>query len=428
MSLPTNNGNSGSPNSDPNKYAQLTPDWSFDDLGLNIPMDAFSSRDGRIYLADSAENRIRVIRPSGEVEHGIYDTLSGLPISPTSVCVDARFNVYYADNGDVIYFWPQFVSSIGIAGIITQRDYIVYGDTLTMDPLSGLAGGFASIAGSEQIDSSDTEMIDSLMSPRVFYDPSSDLNRNGLVDTETGTVYVKGNPVYADQNKSFVALAPASTEEMAIYTADAINDYIVKINLLPTVLVRLQNGQNVWQYVGILDDFVATPGTGAGTVSKPISLVTDNAGNVFYSQTGDFFSVHKLNSSAYSSGFFVGIDDIMGLGEFGYARDIALSTDNYVFVLDTLDHDVKMYSPQGEFVKSIVVREEWLRVSDSTFYGDSLVVKDTLILQQYPDLLKNPMALTYYNDVIYAIDNGHRRILRFTKVDDVIIEDPNREE
>jgi hypothetical protein len=157
-------------------------------------------------------------------------------------------------------------------------------------------------------------------------------------------------------------------------------------------------------------------------------LVTDNAGNVFYSQTGDFFSVHKLNSSAYSSGFFVGIDDIMGLGEFGYARDIALSTDNYVFVLDTLDHDVKMYSPQGEFVKSIVVREEWLRVSDSTFYGDSLVVKDTLILQQYPDLLKNPMALTYYNDVIYAIDNGHRRILRFTKVDDVIIEDPNREE
>jgi hypothetical protein len=118
----------------------------------------------------------------------------------------------------------------------------------------------------------------------------------------------------------------------------------------------------------------------------------------------------------------------MELNGYGYARDIAVADDNSIFVLDTLDRDVKMFSVDGEFIKSIMVREEWLKLSDSTYVGDSLVVSDTLVLQQYHDLLKNPMALTFYNEVLYTIDNGNNRILRFTKVDDVVIENPDREE
>lgn len=415
-------------NSDPNKFAQISPDWSFTQLGLTDPVDVFASKDGRLYIADSSEKSIRVIRPSGEVETGVYDTLNDLSIAPTSICLDARFNVYYADDGDVIYFWPQFAASIGIAGIVTQRYYDVNGNSVLMDPLSGLALGYSPIQDSEIIDSSQTAFINSLMKPRVFYDPQSALNRDGLINTETDEVIIAGDAVYASQNKSFVALAPAPTGDLSIYTADAITNNIVKINLIPTVLVRLTNGQNVWQYVGMKEAFVATPGTGAGTISEPISMASDNAGNIFYTQTGDYFSVHKLNASGYSSGFLVGIDDIMGLGEYGYARDITVSTDGNIFVLDTLDHDVKMYSSDGEFIKSVVVREEWLKISDSTYYGDSLVVKDTLILQQYPDLLNNPFALTFYDEVIYTLDNGNNRILRFTKVDDVVIEDPDRED
>ncbi|MEA2077950.1 MAG: hypothetical protein U9O95_08030 [Candidatus Marinimicrobia bacterium] len=433
MSLPDNGGNRGGINTDPNKYVQISPDWTFDQLGLVDPVDVFSSKDGRLYFAENTENRIRVIRPSGEIETGVYNTLNNLiidslAVNPTSVCLDARFNVYFANDSNVIYFWPQFSATVGIAGIITQRYYDVSGNSVLMDPLTGLAGGYSPIQNSEIIDSTQTELIDSLMNPRVFYDPQSDLNRNGLVNTETGEVLINGNPIYASQNKSFVAIAPATTSELAIYAADAINNYMLKINLIPTVLVRLMNGQNVWHYVGVLEDFIATPGTGAGTVSQPISMVSDNAGNVYYTQTGDFFSVHKLNSSGYTSDFLVGIDDIMGLGEYGYARDIAVASDNSIFVLDTLDHDVKMYSVDGQFIKSVVVREEWLKISDSTYYGDSLVVKDTLVLQQYPDLLNNPLALTFYDEVLYTVDNGNKRILRFTKVDDVVIEDPDRED
>lgn len=429
MSLPgTGETPTGGINSDPNKFVQITPDWSFDQLNLTSPVDVFSSKDGRLYIADSSENRITVIRPSGEVESGIYDSLGNLSISPTSVCLDARFNVYYSDGGNKIYFWPQFSATIGIAGIVTQRYYDVHGDSVLMDPLSGLASGFAAINNSEIIDSSQTAFIDSLMRPRVFYDPQSDLNRVGLINTENDEVLIAGDAIYASQNKSFVALAPAPAGELSIYTADAINNYIVKINLIPTVLVRLTNGQNVWQYIGMKEAFVATPGTGAGTVSAPVSMASDNVGNIYYTQTGDYFDVHKLSTPGYNSGFLVGIDDIMGLGEYGYARDITVSPDGSIFVLDTIDHDVKMFSSSGEFLKSVVVREEWLKLSDSTYYGDSLVVKDTLVLQQYPDLLNNPFALTFYNEVLYTFDNGNHRILRFTKVDDVVISDPDREE
>lgn len=430
MPLPTG-GSTGPINTDPNKFVQITPDWSFQDLELTDPVDMFAARDGRLYLADPSENRIRVIRPSGEVEDSIYSALDGITINnsavnPTSVCVDARFNVYFANDGNVIYMWPQFAATIGIAGIVTLREYELGGVDTLMHPLDGLAYGLT--PKRDIVDSTQTDVIDSLLSPHIFYDPQSDLNRFGLVDESTGTVILPGNPVYATQNKSFVGLAPAPTEDLAIFSADAINNYILKINLIPTMLVRLNNGQNIWQYVGMLDDFIAEPGTGAGTVSLPISLSSDNAGSVYYAQTGEYFAVHKLNSSNYGSEFLVGIHDIMGLGEYGYARDVIAADDNSIFVLDTLDRDVKMYSSDGMFMKSVVVREEWLKISDSTYYGDSLVVKDTLVLQQYPDLLKNPMAIAFYNEVLYTVDNGNNRLLRFTKVDDVVIEDPDREE
>jgi len=417
----------GGINSDPNKFARISPDWSFSQLELTNPVDVFASKDGRLYLADSSENRIRVIRPSGEVETGLYDSLDALTINsqavnPTSVCLDARFNVYFANDGDMIYFWPQFAATIGIKGIVTHRTYQVGGVDSVMNPLDGLALGLTPLPDTDVIDSTQTDVIDSLMSPRVFYDPQSDLNRNGLPG------YLEGDPVYAQQNKSFVGIAPAPAADLAIFAADSITNNILKINLVPTVLVHLNNGQNIWQYVGMKDKFIAGHGTGAGTVSSPISLTSDKMGNVYYAQIGDFFSVHQLNASGYYSEFLVDHDDIMVIGEFGYARDIAIADDNSIFVLDTLDHDVKMYSSEGEFIKSVVVREEWLKVSDSTYYGDSLVVKDTLILQQYPDLLNNPFALTFYDEVIYTLDNGNNRILRFTKVDDVIIEDPDRED
>ncbi|MCK4812596.1 MAG: hypothetical protein KAT14_01515 [Candidatus Marinimicrobia bacterium] len=427
MDLPDSEGNPAGINRDPNKFVQISPDWTFDQLNLVTPMDVFASKDGRLYIADSSENRIRVIRPSGEIESGIYDTLDDLSVQPTAVCLDARFNVYYVDEGNKIYAWPQFSASVGIEGIVSSRYYNNNGSPVSLSPLEGLSSGFPVIPYTEIVDTTQTAIIDSMLAPHVFYDPQSLNNREGVTDPITGQT-LSGNPVYATINKSFIALAPATDNDLFIYVADAINDQILRIRLIPTIFVKLKNGQLVWHYEGVLDNFIATAGTGAGTVSKPVSMASDRGGNVYYTQTGDFFSVHKLSSSGYGSDFLVGVDDIMRLGEYGYAQDIAVASDGNIFVLDTLDHDVKMYSPSGEFLKPVVVREEWILISDSSFVGDSLVVQDTLVLQQYPDLLSQPLAITVYNDVLYTLDNGNRRILRFTKVDDVIIDDPDRED
>jgi len=414
-------------NRDPNKYVQITPDWSFADLGLETPLDIYPSRDGRLYIADSSEQRIRVIRPSGERESGVYDTLSGLSVSPTAVCLDTRFNVYYASRGSRIWVWPQFSATVGIKGIVTSREFETGDATAFMDPLAGLAAGYAPVPHTEIVDSAATDLIDSLLAPHVFYDPQSGNNRLGIVDPVTGET-LEGHPIYAGLNKSLVALAPGPENARYLYAMDAINNQVLKIRLIPSILVKLDNGQLVWHYEGVLEDVVATDGTGAGTVSDPTAMTTDAAGNIYYTQTGDFFSVHKLMYNDYSSGFLVGVDDIMNLGEFGYAQDVAVAPDGNIFVLDTLDRDVKMYGPGGEFLKSIAVREEWIRISDTSYVADSLVVRDTLILQQYPDLLTRPLALTVYDEVLYTLDNGNRRILRFTKVDDVIVEDPERED
>ncbi|MCF7833415.1 MAG: hypothetical protein K9N05_07570 [Candidatus Marinimicrobia bacterium] len=441
MPLPETGDSTGVINTDPNKYTQLTPIWTFDQFGLQNPTDAFFKQDGRMYIADSSINSIMVIRQFAEVESGCYDSLLNLDVKPTSVCVDSRFNVYFSDGGNKIYMWSQYATMFGIKGIVTERLYEIDGKDTLLSPLDAIAIlGYedAKYPKEDIIDTTQVELIDSLMSPRVFYDPQNDLNRNGLINDLTGEVMYPGNKVYATVNKSYVALAPGESGELSVFAADAINNYILKIDLIPTVLVHCSNGQNVWQYIGILDRFIATPGTGAGTVSKPVSLSSDESGNLYYTQTGDYFSAHKIEIPDYTSSFSVG-QDILRIGEFGYARDI-LSADQTIFVLDNIDNDIKLYSPQevkenyivttekGEYLKSIAVTEEWVIVSDTTYINDSLVVKDTLVLNQYNDLLDNPMAITFYDEVIYVFDNGNSRILRYTKADDVVIEDADREE
>lgn len=438
MPLPNSGDSTRVINTDPNKYIQLTPIWTFDQLGLSNPTDVYFKEDGRMYIADSSNSSIKVIRQFAEIESGFYDSLSNLDVKPTSVCVDSRFNVYYSDGGDKIYMWSQYLAMTGIKGIVTHRLYDIGGKDSLLSSLDALAiyGDNANHYSKQDIiDSTQVELMDSLMSPRVFYNPQSDLNRNGLINDITGEILYSGNKVYATLNKSYVALAPGEARTISIFVADAINNYILKIDLIPSILVRCENDQNVWQYIGILDKFIAEPGTGTGTVSQPVSLSSDNSGNLYYTQTGDYFSAHKIEVPNYTSPFSVG-QDMLRIGEFGFARDI-LSADQTIFVLDNIDNDVKLYSPnddddeeilKGEYLKSIGVTDEWVVISDSSYVNDSLVVKDTLVLNQYNDVLNNPMAITYFDEVVYIFDNGNRRILRFTKVDDVVIEDPDRED
>ncbi len=75
---------------------------------LRVPSDLFVSADGTIYIADTANNRIRRVEPGGTIEtiagngrrvqssDGELATEVGI-MSPSSVVVDGAGNVYYAE-------------------------------------------------------------------------------------------------------------------------------------------------------------------------------------------------------------------------------------------------------------------------------------------------------------------------------------------
>jgi hypothetical protein len=406
---------------DKDKYVEILPRWTWDDLALASLHDLYFSNDGRIYAADSAAASISVYRLSGAPESEAYAPLMNLSyqgetIYPTAVTGDSRYIIYYTDGKDKVYAWYQFLAMADVQGLITSRRYQKDGETIDISPgekqINPDYAEYELVPGYDVIDSNPA-LIDSLQAPFCFFDPSDQYNR--LL-----------NPTYANPAlaKSFKALAAGRANEQALYVADAANDRIVRVYLLPTVLIQLKNGQTLWHYRGIFNGFIADPGTGAGTVSRPTGMVSDPGGNLYYTQLGDYFGFHKLRSGAFGSAFTLGINEIMDLGQFKAAMDVAIDANAFIYVLDSAFNAVKKFSPTGDFQTLLGVSESWLKVSDTTWDGNTYTVKDTLILDVQRDVLNVATVLGAHKDIIYIGDTGNRRILRYTLADDITIDLP----
>ncbi|HDR04520.1 MAG TPA: hypothetical protein ENN84_04665 [Candidatus Marinimicrobia bacterium] len=423
MPLPTQSGDTytGIQN-DKDKYVEISPRWTWAELNLASLTDIYFSNDGRIYMADSAAASISVFRLSGQPENEAYAPLQNLSFEnkaykPLAVTGDSRYLVYFTDGNDKVYAWYQFLAMADVQGIITSRRYQKDGETVDISPWEKYSNphyaDFSLVPGFDLIDNNPA-LIDSLKSPFCFYDPADQYNR-------------VLNPGYASPalKKSYTALAAGTAREQALYVADAANNRIVRVFLLPTVLVKLENGQTLWHYRGIYNGFIANPGTGAGTVSQPTGMVSDYSGNLYYTQLGDYFGFHKLQSGSLESAFTLGVNEIMDLDQFQAAMDIAVDADANIYVLDSALNAVKKFSPIGEFLSLIGVNETWLKVPDTTWFGNSFTVKDTLILDVKRDLLKSAAVLGAHKDLIYIGDTGNNRILRFTLADDINIDLPD---
>ncbi len=423
MPLPTQSGDTytGIQN-DKDKYVEILPRWTWDELNLNSLQDIYFSNDGRIYMADSAAASVSVFRLSGAPESEAYAPLKNLSFDnkaykPLAVTGDSRYMVYFTDGNDKVYAWYQFLAMADVQGIITSRRYQKDDEIVDISPGEKYSNpdyaDYTLVPGFDVLDSNPA-LIDSLKSPFCFFDPSDQYNR--IL-----------NPTYASPalKKSFVALAAGTAREQALYVADAANNRIVRVFLFPTVLVQLENGQTLWHYRGIYNGFIADPGTGAGTVSAPTGMVSDASGNLYYTQLGDYFGFHKLKSGSLGSAFTLGVNEIMDLDQFTTAMDVAVDANASIYVLDSAFNAVKKFSPIGEYLTLVGVNESWLKVTDTTWSGDSYTVKDTLILDVQRDLLKSATVLGAYNDVIYIGDTGNRRVLRFTLADDVNIDLPD---
>jgi len=415
---------------DKDAYIELTPRWSFSDIGVSDIQDMYATNDGRIYLADPKINTISVIRAGGSIERGVYDSLQSIviynrKISPVSVTVDNRFIVYFTDRSDTVFAWFQYMNMVGIEGIVQTFDYQDGNQIVTKNPLSGeFNENNQRIQGSETLDTNPSR-LDSLLKPLPIYISSANENMTATIDPVTGEA-LGNNPVYAKVAKSFNAVASETPEMRTIAVMDSLNNRLIKFRLIPTVLVKLKNGRFIWHFMGVYENIIADRGTGAGTVSMPVSLYSDPSGNLLYTQFGDYFGFHKLQfqNDNYLSAYSLGINDIMDLDRFESAMDAVVGDDASIFVLDSSQNAVLKFSSSGKFQKFVAVREEWIRITDTTWTNGEASVKDTLIQMTFNDLLHEPQCVAFFNKVLYVADKGHEKVLRFTRTE-AGIEDPN---
>ncbi len=413
---------------DKDAFKEITPRWTYHDLGISSLADIETTKDGRLYLADPSGHLISVIRASGTPESGIYTALSPLsykdsPLSPVSVTVDDRFIVYFTNRSDTVYAWFQYLNMAGVEGVVTSFDYRVGDDVVTEAPLIGEFNANYRRLDNSEVLNTDPQIIDSLLSIVPIYASRNIDNREATIDPIDGRV-LGNNPIYASIPKSFTAIADENVDTRHIAVMDSLNDRLINFRIIPTYLLKLKNGFFVWHFKGVFDNVLATEGTGAGTISKPVSLYSDGSGNLLYTQFGDYFGFHKLRAGIYTTAFTYGTDEIMDLGRFKSPMDAVVGDDGSIFVLDSTLNAVLKFSPQGAFQKFVAIREEWIKETDTTWVDNEMVLRDTLVQVSYHDLLDAPKALAFYNEVLYVSDNGNQRILRFTRTE-AGIEDPN---
>lgn len=171
---------------------------------------------------------------------------------------------------------------------------------------------------------------------------------------------------------------------------------IMKIIYQKSLLIELNNNEFVWAFRGQYGSTLKGYGTGAGTVNRPVSLDVDYQGNLYYTQTGDYFPLHMLipnlsgDFATYPSGFQPNADDIMNVQSYNYLSDVYLDKNKNIYAVGKEDNEVFVFNSQGEYFKS------------AGNIGDTL------------SILKTPVAVAVdERGVLYVCNSGDSTVHRF---------------
>jgi hypothetical protein len=394
-------------------FLQIKPLWDIG-YGIDQPTEISIAQDGRIFIADKGRNSILVIDQNGETPMGFEQLLdltdnSGSPVSPIDVDIDKKMNVFFIDGSQKIFVWNQFWNQAGINRVSTSGTFkhsLTDVDT-TVDAGTEIWMALLNDQAWELINTeleNDNLLIDSLLQPHIFYDGSSSVNK--YLDT------------YYDSDSSlFSALTSSGNDENKIFVTDNFgginNQYrILQIDFKKSLLLELSSGDYVWSFIGHYGSTIKGFGTGAGTVNEPLSLDVDYQGNLYYTQTGDYFPVHKISPNLsgdfaiYTSGFQPEVDDIMNSDMFNFPTDVAIDNNMNTYVVDQMNRDVTVFTSGGDFFKK-------------AGYNDT----DNSL-----SMLNEPVAAAVdQRGVLYVCDKGDGAIYRFklsnTLNDEIILED-----
>ena len=350
-------------------YLQIKPLWD-SSFGLDQPEDISIAQDGRIFVADKGNNSILVFDQNGGRPTG-FESLSNLvdhegnEIVPIDVDIDKKMNVFIIDGSQRIFNWNQYWNEIGINEISTSATFVHAQTGVDTTAIAGTDIWLSLLNDSdwgilEREMTTDQTLIDSLMKPYLFFDGKDEMN-----------VYL--DTYYESDASQFTGLtAPADDENMIFVTDDhggQNNQYrIIQVDFIRSLILELKSGDLVWAYTGQFGGTIKGFGTGAGTVNQPLSIDVDYQGNLYYTQSGDYFPVHMIypnltgDFAVYTSGFQPEADDIMNPSWFANAIDIALDDSKTMYVVDDVNTDVTVFNSYGDYFKKVGYEQDSVKI------------------------------------------------------------------
>jgi len=407
MQLPDSLDNVGEFSAGDTTFLLIQPIWD-EEMGLQYPVEISIASNGYVFVADSGTKSIIAFNQSGEVLEGFED-LQNLNMVPIDLDIDQKMNVYYTDGSQKIYSWNHYINSVGIEKIAVSGSFNNEGvGSITIDAFSDEWFQYLNDAewtleyvnwGSPQVE------IDSLLAPHVFYD---------------GALSVHSfNDIYYDSEaSSFIGLSATQDKSNYIYALDHPHDRIIRIDLQRTHLIRLSNGEEIWTHRGVFAHNVTDEGTGAGKVDDPTGIDVDYNGNIYYSQTGEFFTVHKIRkasgSNYYPSVFDNGMNEIMDLYRFSSPADVAVDNNQFVYVANTEAQEIQVFDSNGDFFLKAGIETFIIDTTMQVIHGSDTVVVDTFLTIEEKGFLVEPSAITVDNrGIVYICDTITGRILRY---------------
>lgn len=390
-------------------YLLVQPVWD-QELGLSKPIEISIAPDGHVFVADTGSRSIVVFSQDGEVLAG-FDDLKNLSINPIDVDIDRKMNVYFIDGSQKIFVWNQFINNTGVDSIVVRGNFynesagMVSVDVFSDDWFLYLnSPDWVLVWGEWGVNE---EVMDSIQKPHVFYDG-------------TKTVHTFNDIYYESALSAFTGVTATQDESNFIYALDYKHNRIVRIDLERTYLLKLSNGAEIWTHRGVFHSSVAEYGTGAGTVNKPSGIDVDYNGHIYYSQTGDFFSIHKIRPSLsgtyaiYPAVFQPEINDIMDLFRFSKPADVAVDGNQFVYVANSNAQEIQVFNSEGQFFRKAGIETTTIDTILYVIHGSDTVAVDTFLTLEEKGFILEPEALAVDSrGILYICDTETGRILRY---------------
>ena len=397
-------------------YLLVNPIWD-DTYGFITPIEISIAPDGHVFVADSAAKSIFVLDQSGNMLNG-YSSLMNMNdiadtiIYPIDIDIDQKMNVFFIDGSNRIYRWNQYWNKIGIESYASFATFLnpSTGDTIRRS--NNAIQWFELINHPDYIMievewSNNQSIIDSILLPHVFFEGS--WSRNLFADL-----------YYESEKNLFSGISTTLGNDNFMFAQDHYHNRIIKILMERSQYIKLVNGEKIWVHSGTFEQTVVSEGTGAGTVNSPLGIDIDYAGNLYYSQGGEFFSIHKVKPvvtgayTVYQSAFQEGTNEIMDLFRFTSPADVAVDLNQNIYVANTEDQEIQVFDYNGKFFRKAGVDEITIDTTMYVEHGSQLVEIDTFIVKELKGFITRPQAITVdKRGVIYICDTPSSRVLRY---------------